>query len=156
MLNTYCPFQTKEGFLREIKGSQVIIPDLYTLFPGWVFNINNNYDIVKKQTDVWLERCVLCFVFLLPSHCASLLISIQLGRKGHSSSPHANRRFCQVRGMFLSRRSGGGVPHNGLLSPLGTALCFHLLLSSLIQNCSHQVFIWDDGTTVSLYIAHRF
>lgn len=79
MLNTDCPLDMKEGFLREIKGSQVIIPDLYALFPGWVFNINSNYNIVKKQTDIWLERCILCFVCLVPSHRASSLVSIQLG-----------------------------------------------------------------------------
>ncbi|KIM74248.1 hypothetical protein PILCRDRAFT_14594 [Piloderma croceum F 1598] len=58
MVNTRCPLENKESFLHKIKGSQVIIPDLYALFPGWVFNINSNYDIVKKQTDIWLESWV--------------------------------------------------------------------------------------------------
>jgi hypothetical protein len=55
--------------------------------------------------------------------------------------------------MFLSRRSGGGVPRNGLLSSLGTAICFRLLLSSLIHFFLHQVFIWDDGTKISYCIS---
>jgi len=58
MLNISRPLDRKERFLREIKGSQVTIPDLYELFPGWKFNINKNYEAVKKQTDIWLESWV--------------------------------------------------------------------------------------------------
>ena len=50
MLNTSRPLGRKESFLREIKGSQVVIPDLYALFPGWIFNINSNYETVKKKS----------------------------------------------------------------------------------------------------------
>jgi hypothetical protein len=58
MLETICVLERQEHFLREIKGSQVVIPDLYALFPGWKFNINRNYDTVKNQTNRWLERCI--------------------------------------------------------------------------------------------------
>ena len=63
MFNTSSPLDNKERFLREIKGSQVIIPDLYELFPGWKFNMNINYEAIKKQTDIWIERCYFFFMF---------------------------------------------------------------------------------------------
>jgi len=47
--------EEKEIFLREIKGSQVVIPDLYALLPSWRFNMNPNYHAVKTKTDAWLE-----------------------------------------------------------------------------------------------------
>jgi hypothetical protein len=58
MFESIHTLQRKERFLREIKGSQVVIPDLYALFPGWRFNINPNYETVKTKTERWLERCV--------------------------------------------------------------------------------------------------
>ena len=61
MLNISRPVDRKEHFLREIKGSHVVIPDLYALFPGWNFRINSNYEAVKKRTDWWLERCIFSF-----------------------------------------------------------------------------------------------
>jgi hypothetical protein len=78
MLNIGRPVNRKEHFLREIKGSHVVIPDLYAFFSGWKFGINSNYETVKKQTDAWVERYILSFphAFTL-SHC----LYIQLGRK---------------------------------------------------------------------------
>jgi len=58
MLNTAPPINRKEHFLREIKGSHVVIPDLYAFFSGWKFGINSSYETVKKQTDAWVERYI--------------------------------------------------------------------------------------------------
>jgi hypothetical protein len=78
MLNISRPINRKEHFLREIKGSHVVIPDLYAFFSGWNFGINSSYETVKTQTDAWVERYILSFppAFTL-SHC----LYIQLGRK---------------------------------------------------------------------------
>ena len=51
----------KDRFLRDIKGSHVVIPDLYAFFSGWKFGINGSYETVKEQTDAWVERYVLLF-----------------------------------------------------------------------------------------------
>jgi hypothetical protein len=78
MLNISRPLDRKERFLREIKGSQVIIPDLYELFPGWKFNININYELLKNKQTYGSRGA---FLFCLPTAftLSSLLMSIQLG-----------------------------------------------------------------------------
>jgi hypothetical protein len=48
--------EEKESFFRKIKGTQVVIPDLYELLPGWRFDMNRNYGIVKHKTEKWVER----------------------------------------------------------------------------------------------------
>jgi len=58
MLNIGRSVNKKELFLREIKGSHVVIPDLYAFFSGWKFGINSNYETVKKETDAWVESWV--------------------------------------------------------------------------------------------------
>jgi hypothetical protein len=66
-------FEVKDRFLSEVKGSQVIIPDLYALLPGWRFEINVNYDSVKNKLDKWFEKYIFPS-FHRPhylSHCSS-------------------------------------------------------------------------------------
>jgi hypothetical protein len=56
----------KEKILHRIRGSRVVIPDLFALFPGWKFNVNRHYDSVKIKTDKWLERCVTTILSCYP------------------------------------------------------------------------------------------
>ncbi len=83
MLNTSRPLRRKECFFRDIKGSQVVIPDLYALFSGWIFNINSNYKTVKTKTDIWLERCTFhrlptVFTLSLIAHAHSAGLKVTL------------------------------------------------------------------------------
>jgi len=46
--------KSKEDYLLEFKGSDVTIPDLYALLPGWQFNINPHYEVVKQRLHDWM------------------------------------------------------------------------------------------------------
>ncbi|GBE84461.1 hypothetical protein SCP_0604400 [Sparassis crispa] len=46
--------RSKEDWLGEFKGSQVMIPDLYALLPGWRFAVNKHYETVRTKLDEWM------------------------------------------------------------------------------------------------------
>lgn len=40
------------------KSTQVTIPDLYALLPGWEFAVNPHYDAVKRKVDDMIVQSV--------------------------------------------------------------------------------------------------
>jgi hypothetical protein len=144
MLNISRPLDRKERFLREIKGSQVIIPDLYELFPGWKFNINKNYEAVKKQTDIWLERW--CFL-LFSHHFHAELDCLCLSSWVENDSLRHRMQIANFPKLGACLYPDALEEECLMMSYYHLWVLLFIFISySLMQTCLLQVFLWDDGT----------
>ena len=50
-----------DALLRSLRGQEIVLCDLTSIFDGWPKEINHNLDRVRQDVDVWLERCELLF-----------------------------------------------------------------------------------------------
>lgn len=51
----------RQQLINRLTGQVYIIPDLYSLFPGWKPRVNEYYEASKKNCDNWVLQYVLLF-----------------------------------------------------------------------------------------------